>query len=76
MARRVTSLQLKKRQPDKPKYQCRHCKHSYDWSNRALDGHLIFCRCPYCKEGKYYHFLSDPQCRHFVIREDIDNGNE
>lgn len=30
------------RKPD-----CRDCKHSYDPHSKALDGHMILCRCPY-----------------------------
>lgn len=56
-------------------YQCRHCAHSYDWHSKALDGHLILCRCPYKMEGgKYCIFLSDPTCEHFKLR--IDDGKE
>lgn len=75
MARRMTTPRGK-RQQDKPQYECRHCKHSYDWCSKALDGHFILCRCPFYKEGKYCRFLSDPQCEHFLKREDADNGNE
>ena len=60
---------------EKPKYQCRHCRHSYDWCSRALDGHLILCRCPFYKEGKWCKFLSDRQCEHFIKREDTGDGN-
>lgn len=74
MARRMNTQ--RGRQQEKPKYQCRHCKHSYDWCSKALDGHFILCRCPFYKEGKYCRFLSDPQCEHFLKREDADNGNE
>lgn len=74
MARKMTTQRGK--QPEKPKYQCRHCKHSYDWCSKALDGHFILCRCPFYKEGKYCRFLSDSQCEHFLKREDADNGNE
>ena len=74
MARRMTTQRGK--QQEKPKYQCRHCKHSYDLYSKALDGHFILCRCPFYKEGKYFRFLSDPRCEHFLKREDADNGNE
>lgn len=59
-----------------PKYRCRDCAHSYDWQSRALDGHMILCRCPFRKEGgKYLIFLSDYQCEeHFKPRQ--DNGKE
>lgn len=40
----------KKTEP-KPKYvakpDCQDCKHSYDPHSRALDGHMILCRCPF-----------------------------
>lgn len=57
------------------KYHCRDCANSYDWQSRALDGHLILCRCPYKKQnGKYLIFLSTPQCENFKLRE--DNGKK
>ena len=58
-----------------PQFHCRDCANSYDWQERALDGHLILCRCPHRKQGgKYLIFLSDPQCEHFKPRQ--DNGKE
>jgi len=58
-------------------YQCRHCSHSYDWHSKALDGHLILCRCPYKMEGgKYCIFLSDPQCEHFDLRKENNEQTE
>ena len=52
------------------KYQCKDCANSYDWHNKALDGHLILCRCRYKKQGgKYCIFLSAPQCEHFKLRQ-------
>ncbi len=51
-------------------YRCRDCAHSYDWHSKALDGHLILCRCPFKqKGGKFCVFLSDPQCELFKKRE-------
>lgn len=45
------------------------CAKSYDWHSKALDGHLILCRCPHKQEGgRYCIFLNDPQCEHFVKR--------
>lgn len=63
--RRVTGVQ------ERSEYQCRHCANSYDWHSRAIDGHLILCRCRYRQEGgKYCIFLSDPACvKHFKLRE-------
>lgn len=58
----------------KVKYRCRDCANSYDWQNKALDGHLILCRCQYKQGGKFCIFLSSPQCEHFKLR--IDNGKE
>lgn len=64
MARRVCV----KREPTK--YQCKDCANSYDWHSKALDGHLILCRCRYKQQGgKYCIFLSDPQCEHFKLRQ-------
>ena len=57
------------------KYRCRDCANSYDWHSKAIDGHLILCRCPYKQQGgKFCVFLSDPQCEHFKLR--TDNGKE
>lgn len=65
MARKVKPI------PEKPKYQCRDCSHSYDWRSKALDGHLILCRCPFKQQGgKFCIFLSDPQCEHFKLRQE------
>lgn len=56
-------------------YRCRDCANSYDWNSKALDGHLILCRCKYKQQGgKYCIFLSDLQCEHFVKREDGKDG--
>lgn len=50
-------------------YRCKDCAKSYDWLSKALDGHLILCRCPHKQEGgRYCIFLNDPQCEHFVKR--------
>ena len=72
MAKRLYNTR-RKQETDKPKYFCRDCKHSYDWHSKALDGHLILCRCPLDKKtenGRWCKFLSDPMCEHFEIRED------
>lgn len=63
-------------QKEKPKYQCRHCQHSYGWCSKAIDGHFILCRCKFdekTKYGKWCKFLKDPQCKHFIKREDVDD---
>lgn len=69
MARPIRTTRQK---PEAPKYRCRDCAHSYDWHNKALDGHLILCRCPYdakSQYGKFCKFLSDFQCSdHFKKR--------
>ncbi len=62
---------LRKKQPEAPKRRCRDCAHSYDWHKKALDGHLILCRCPHdarSQHGKFCKFLSDPECEHFKDR--------
>ena len=64
MAKRI----INKREPTK--YQCKDCANSYDWHSKALDGHLILCRCKHTQQGgKYCIFLSDPQCEHFRLRQ-------
>lgn len=64
MAKRII-----KKQQEPTKYRCRDCAHSYDWRSKALDGHLILCRCPFKQQGgKFCIFLSDPQCEHFKLR--------
>lgn len=44
-------LRPKKRKQQTPQpaivYQCKDCANSYDWHSKALDGHLILCRCKY-----------------------------
>lgn len=60
---------------EKPKHTCKDCEHSYDWHDRAHDGHLILCRCKYdvkTEHGRWCKFLSDPQCANFKPR--TDNG--
>lgn len=34
-----------KEQAKKPQFRCRDCAESYDWHSKAIDGHLILCRC-------------------------------
>ncbi len=61
----------RKKQSEAPKRRCRDCAHSYDWHKKALDGHLILCRCPHdarSQHGKFCKFLSDPECEHFKDR--------
>lgn len=43
------------------------CANSYDWHSKALDDHLILCRCPYKQDGgRFCIFLNAPQCEYFV----------
>lgn len=68
MARQTRASRSK---PDPPKHHCRDCAHSYDWHNKSLDGHLIFCRCKYdamSQFGKWSKYLSDPECDNFKNR--------
>lgn len=61
----------RKKQPEAPKRRCRDCAHSYDWHDKAFNGGMILCRCPYderSKHGKFSKFLSDPQCDKFLKR--------
>lgn len=54
-------------------HTCRNCARSYDWHSKALDGHLILCRCKLDAKsefGKWSKFLSDLQCEHFKQRTD------
>ena len=63
-----------KKEPAKD--QCKDCANSYDWHSKALDGHLILCRCPYKQQGgKFCIFLSDPQCEHFKLRTNGEKEN-
>ena len=56
-------------------YHCKDCANSYDWHSKALEGHLILCRCPHKQEGgRYCIFLNDPQCEHFVKRLDEERS--
>lgn len=59
-------------QAQKPKFHCRDCANSYDWHSKALDGHLILCRCKYdakSEYGKWCKFLNDAQCENFKMRK-------
>lgn len=65
-------IRTSRKKPEAPQYRCKDCAHSYDWHSKALDGHLILCRCPHdahSQHGKFCKFLSDPQCEQFVKRE-------
>lgn len=67
MAKRV----VKKK--EESKFRCRDCRHSYDWHSKAIDGHLILCRCKFDNKtefGRWSKFLKDPQCEHFLLRQE------
>lgn len=75
MARRKTDTPQKVK--ELPKYRCRDCAHSYGWCDKALDGRMILCRCPYDEKtgrGKWCKFLSDYPCEHFEKRKTEDDG--
>lgn len=55
----------KKKAVVRPEHRCEECAHAVDMQNKALDGHLILCRCPHYKGGAFLHFLSDYACEHF-----------
>lgn len=60
-------------------YKCRDCCLSYDWHSKALDGHLILCRCDKDAKsgfGRWCKFLSDHACPEFIKREEADNGKK
>lgn len=68
---RQTKIQAQKQMKQASLYHCRDCANSYDWNSRAVDGHLILCRCKYKQNGgKYCIFLSDPQCENFIKRKE------
>lgn len=68
---------VNRKKPEQPRYRCYDCAHSYDWHSKALDGHLILCRCPLdvkTENGRWCKFLNDYQCEQFKLRE--HNGTE
>lgn len=74
MATRKSSYGAKRQQIGATDKKCRDCAKSYDWNSKALDGHLILCRCPHKKEGgKYCIFLSDPACELFEQRKEVSD---
>ena len=44
---RQSKKQAQKQADQAELYRCRDCANSYDWHSKALDGHLILCRCKY-----------------------------
>ena len=58
---------------DISRYHCSDCKHSYDWHSKALDGHLILCRCRFYSDGKWCKLLNDWQCEKFDKRTKKDD---
>lgn len=72
-------IRTAKKKPEAPKRRCRDCAHSYDWHNRALDGHLVLCRCPHDAKsqfGKFCKFLSDYECEHFKQQPTTESDAE
>lgn len=46
--------------------KCKECAHHYDEHSKAIDGHLILCRCPFkMNGGEYCIFLNDDACERF-----------
>lgn len=73
MAVRKSLYGAKNKQNPNAGKQCRDCALSYDWHSKALDGHLILCRCPHKQQGgKFCIFLNDPACELFKPREGAD----
>lgn len=70
MAKRVTTTKRgRAAQVQEVTHRCRDCERSYDWHSKALDGHLILCRCPLKQQGgKFCVFLNDPSCESFIQR--------
>ena len=69
MAQQRKSPVRKGAQREETKYHCSDCERSYDWHSKALDGHLILCRCPLRqKGGQFCIFLNDKACENFIRR--------
>jgi hypothetical protein len=60
MARKGTTSKMKIK-PD-----CQDCKHSYEPHCKALDGHMILCRCPF--DTEHSHFMKRDGCDRFQIK--------
>lgn len=75
MRRKITPKNGLKQAKQEKQYFCRDCAHHYDEHSKAIDGHLILCRCPFQKEGgKFSIFLNDRACvEHFKLRSDYGN---
>lgn len=74
---RQSKKQAQKQADQAKLYRCRDCANSYDWHSKALDGHLILCRCKYKQDGgRYCIFLSDLQCEHFIKRNDYGEDKQ
>lgn len=77
MKTRKSLYGAKKRQNPQTDKRCRDCARSYDWHSKALDGHLILCRCKVdagTEFGKWCKFLHDYACEKFVQRK--EDGDE
>jgi hypothetical protein len=66
----------KRKDEEKQKYQCRHCKNSYNWHEKNWKGDFFMCYCDFHKEGKFSKLLSDRQCDQFILREGVINGGD
>ena len=75
--RRMAPKSAKRTRQDVPQYQCRHCTFSYDWHEKAYDGSMMMCRCPYYTDGKWCQFLDHAACEHFNLRQGVKiDGNQ
>lgn len=43
---------------------CHNCSHHYDEHDKALDGHMILCRCPFFQWCRIQYSVDDA-CEHF-----------
>lgn len=48
------------------KPDCQDCKHSYEPHSKALDGHMILCRCPFHTDRS--RFMKRDGCEKFQIK--------
>lgn len=43
----------KAKSPKEVGLSCKDCRHSYDPHSKALDGHMILCRCKFFQYSKF-----------------------
>jgi hypothetical protein len=43
----------KTKSPKELGLSCKDCRHSYDPHSKALDGHMILCRCEFFQYSKF-----------------------